>query len=105
MSPNRATGALLLALIVLPLWKTSATGMPQPGQLTGTVKNALNAPLPEVTITVQCPASQVARTEVHGRFDVLGLPEGTYELVATLSGLPQPGEPFASRQARARSCR
>ena len=67
MSPNRATGALLLALIVLPLWTTSAAGTLQPGHLTGTVKNALNAPLAEVTITVRGPASQVARTDVDGR--------------------------------------
>ena len=86
MSPNRATGALLLALLVLPLWTAGAEGTPQPGHLTGTVKNALNAPLAEVTITVRGPASQVARTDVDGRFDVPGLPEGTYELVATLSG-------------------
>jgi Carboxypeptidase regulatory-like domain len=86
MSPNRATGALLLALIVLPLWTARAEATLQPGQLTGTVKNALNAPLPEVTITIRGPASQVARTDVDGRFDVPGLPEGTYELLATLSG-------------------
>ena len=86
MSPNRATGALLLALIVLPVWTTSAAGTTQPGHLTGTVKDALNAPLPEVKVTIRGPASQVARTDGDGRFDVPGLPEGTYELVATLSG-------------------
>lgn len=105
MSPNRATGALLLALIVLPQWTTSAAGTPQSGQLTGTVKNALNAPIAEVTITVRGPVSQVARTDVNGRFDVPGLVEGDYELSPRWRDLHRPGEPFASRQARARSSR
>ena len=74
-------------LLVLSRWGPStAAATPQPGHLTGTVKNALNAPLPEVTITVRGPASQVARTDADGRFDVPGLPEGDYELVATLAG-------------------
>ena len=85
MSRNRATGALLVALIVLPLWTTSVAGTLQPGHLTGTVKNALNAPLAEATITVRGPASQVAPTDVDGRFDVPGLPEGTLSAFSTVA--------------------
>ncbi len=86
MSRARSTGLLLLALCVLTLWTANAAAAPQPGHLTGTVRNDLKAPLAEVTITVRGPASHVARTDIQGRFDVTGLPAGTYELVATLPG-------------------
>ena len=70
------------------LWPAlaGAAAEKQPGRLTGMVKNALNEPLPEVTINVSGPASRDARTRGDGGFDFPGLPEGTYELVATLNG-------------------
>ena len=82
----RRSGVPLASLLVLLLRTVGGAATPQPGHLTGTVRNALNAPLAEVTITVRGPASQVARTDVDGRFDVPGLVEGDYELVAMLAG-------------------
>ena len=84
--PEAPLAALLL--VALALWPAlaGAAAEKQPGRLTGMVKNALNEPLPEVPINVSGPASRDARTRADGGFDFPGLPEGTYELVATLNG-------------------
>jgi iron complex outermembrane recepter protein len=70
------------------MWPASAGAAPAktPGRLTGTVVNAANEPLPEVTISVRGPDTRDTRTRPDGGFDFPGLPEGTYDLVATLSG-------------------
>ena len=88
MSSRRARGSLAAVLVVVSLWPAlaGAAAPKQPGRMTGMVKNALNEPLPEVTISVRGPASRDARTRADGGFDFPGLPEGTYELVATLTG-------------------
>jgi iron complex outermembrane recepter protein len=82
---SRPRAPLAPGVILLLLWTAEAAATPEPGDLTGTVRNALNAPLAEVTITLRGPASQVARTDSDGRFVIRGLPEGDYELVATLA--------------------
>ena len=72
--------------LVLLLWAADVAATPPTGHLTGTVSNALDAPLPDATITVSGTVSAIARTDFDGRFDVGGLPEGDYEVVATLPG-------------------
>ena len=85
MSLRRAHGLLASALTLLLLCTVDAQTA-QPGHLTGTVTNVLDAPLPDVTLTVRGPRSHVTRTDVDGRFEIQSLPAGKYEVVATLPG-------------------
>ena len=64
----------------------SAAAATQSGRLAGTVRNALNEPLPEVTIRIGGPESRESRTDTAGRFEIAGLPAGRYDLIATLAG-------------------
>ena len=68
------------------LWTAAAAVVAQPADLTGTITDALNDPLAQVTIAVQGPATQIARTDVAGRFHFSGLPPGDYDVAATLEG-------------------
>jgi iron complex outermembrane receptor protein len=74
---------LLLALQVL------ASG-PQPiagqARLVGRVLDATGAPLPAVAVRVIGPAAREAVTTAEGRFELLGLPEGSFQLVASAEG-------------------
>jgi len=84
---SKPARALLAALVVLSLWPAALSAATQRyGRLTGTVSNALNEPLSGVTITARGPESRTAQTDAKGRFELPGLPEGRYELVASLNG-------------------
>ena len=85
--------------LVLLLWAADVAATPPTGHLTGTVSNALDAPLPDATITVSGTVSAIARTDFDGRFDVGGLPEGDYEVVATLPGFAPARRPAACSSA------
>lgn len=98
-----AIAALLLALAVPASAQTAGT-------ITGRVVDGQGAVVPGVTITVAGPTLQGTRTTVSqadGRFTVLGLPPGTYEVVAELQGFNTSGNPTSScgstRRSRSRS--
>ena len=81
-----AIGLFAIALLLVLLGGTDASASQQSDRLMGTVTNVLSDPLPEVTITVRGPVLRVARTNSEGHFEIHGLPEGDYVLVATLAG-------------------
>lgn len=79
-----AIAALLVALAV-PVPGSAQTA----GTITGRVVDGQGAVVPGVTVTVSSPTLQGTRTTISqadGRFTVLGLPPGTYEVVAELQG-------------------
>ncbi len=72
--------------VLMLVCTSEAAERPRRSHLTGTVVNALQEALPDVTVTVSGPTSQAVRTDLSGRFEIPGLPEGDYEVVATLPG-------------------
>jgi iron complex outermembrane receptor protein len=68
------------------LW-TAQPAVAQPsGQLSGSVKDNTGGLLPDVTIRVQGAADRITQTGPDGFFDFQHLPEGEYELDASLPG-------------------
>ena len=55
-------------------------------QILGTVSDATDAPLARVTITLQGPVDRTSHTGPDGGFSFRNLPEGEYQLGATLAG-------------------
>ncbi len=55
-------------------------------QLAGSVHDATGLPLAGVTLTLRGPSNKLAQTDSEGQFDFQSLPEGQYELTATLPG-------------------
>ena len=53
-------------------------------QASGVVSDATGAPLPGVAVVVRGPVERTAVTDWEGRFQFDGLPDGVYELTATL---------------------
>ena len=56
------------------------------GQVTGQVNDATDAPLAGVGITLQGMAERTGQTDANGRFIFPNLPEGDYQLFASLPG-------------------
>ena len=68
------------------LWM-GADGHAQPSaQVTGSVTDTTGLPLAGATITLRGASDRVTQTDSEGQFDVQSLPEGEYELTATLPG-------------------
>ena len=64
-----------------------ADGYAQPSaQLAGSVQDATGFALAGVTVTLRGASSKITQTDAEGRFDFRSLPEGQYELTATLPG-------------------
>ena len=64
---------------------TPASGQPS-SSLTASVNDAIDRPLEGVTIAIRGPISSVGHTGPDGRFSFGPVPEGLYELTATLAG-------------------
>ena len=80
---SRAWSACVLAGL---LWM-GADGYAQPvAQLAGSVRDATGLPLVGVSLALRGPRHTLTQTDSEGRFDFQGLPEGEYELTATLPG-------------------
>ncbi|MFP5284394.1 MAG: TonB-dependent receptor domain-containing protein [Thermoanaerobaculia bacterium] len=76
--------SLLLILIVGPALAQTT------GSVSGVVQSADGSPLPGVTVTVSgplLPAGRTAVTDEEGRFSVLRLPPGEYQVSAALEGM------------------
>ena len=50
------------------------------------VQDATGFPLAGVTVTIRGPGNKLTQTDSEGQFDFQSLPEGEYELTATLPG-------------------
>ena len=55
-------------------------------QLAGSVQDATGLPLAGVTLTLRGPSKKLTQTDSEGQFDFQSLPDGQYELTATLPG-------------------
>src|SRR5262245_33164101 len=75
-------GCLLVSMLSVA---EPASAQPS-AQLAGSVRDATDLPLAGATITVRGPADRVVQTGPDGQFDLQTLPEGEYELTATLAG-------------------
>ncbi|MFI5170570.1 MAG: carboxypeptidase-like regulatory domain-containing protein, partial [Vicinamibacterales bacterium] len=65
----------------------AAPGYAQPqGRITGSVVDATNAPLVNVTIALRGPVERKAQSGDDGAFAFAGLPEGEYQVQAALPG-------------------
>jgi hypothetical protein len=76
--------SLLLVLIAVPALAQTT------GSVSGVVQAADGSPLPGVTVTVSgplLPAGRTAVTDEEGRFSVLRLPPGEYQVAAELEGM------------------
>ncbi len=82
---SRPWSACVLSSI---LWMgTDGYGYGQPSaQLAGSVQDATGLPLAGVTLTLRGPSNKLTQTDPEGQFDFQSLPEGQYELTATLPG-------------------
>jgi len=83
---SRRGGAWMVFLCLTSLWFADPVRAQTSGQLTGQVKDATDAPLVAVAVTVRGAVTRVAQTGPDGRFAFHDLPEGQYELVAALAG-------------------
>ena len=73
-------------MLSIVLWM-GADGYAQPSaQLAGSVQDATGLPLVGVTVTLRGASNKTTQTDAEGRFDFRSLPEGQYELTATLPG-------------------
>ncbi|HYO14071.1 MAG TPA: TonB-dependent receptor [Thermoanaerobaculia bacterium] len=82
--------SLLLLLIAGPALAQTT------GSVSGVVRAADGSPLPGVTVTVSgplLPAGRTAVTDEEGRFSVLRLPPGEYEVNAALEGMGSASRP------------
>ena len=91
---GRTLAVALLVVLILTSTAARAIAQSATGSIEGTVVDQAGAVLPGVTISVIQPGTgltQTAATDGEGRFRLLLLPVGVYELTAELSG-------FASRK-------
>jgi hypothetical protein len=80
----------ILWLAILILLTAGAAFAQETGSISGVVRGADGAGLPGVTVTVSgplLPAGRIAVTDGEGKFSVLRLPPGSYEVTAELSGM------------------
>jgi iron complex outermembrane recepter protein len=79
-----------LAWIVAAMLGAALPAMAQPaGQISGSVRDATGALLPDVTVSVLGSANRVTQTGLDGRFEFQNLPGGDYEVRASLPGFAQ----------------
>lgn len=81
---HRFLGCLLLLLVAGPAWSQTT------GSVSGVVRTLEGSPLPGVTVTASgplLPDGRTATTDAEGRFRILRLPPGRYELAANLEGM------------------
>jgi iron complex outermembrane receptor protein len=74
------------AILVVLLWRPVALIAQMPAEIAGAVKDATGAPLTEVKVRLLGPASAVVETGPDGRFRFTSLPEGEFQLAASLAG-------------------
>ena len=95
---------IALLTIALPI---AAFAQSSFGSVTGTVVDQMDRVLPNVTITLtdaQRNAKHEVRTDRDGRFDVVGLPPGTYDLAAKVPGFqPQSADVVVNGDALERN--
>ena len=78
------TGAA--SVLVLILCAAASLDAQPAAHLIGSVRDATGEPLGGVTVTLRATDVHVTQTIPNGRFEFTSLPEGTYELSATLAG-------------------
>ena len=83
---SRRGEAWMVFLCLTSLWFAHRVGAQGPGQLTGTVKDATDAPLVGVTVAVRGSVTRVVHSGSGGQFAFPDLPEGQYELIAEKAG-------------------
>jgi Carboxypeptidase regulatory-like domain len=79
----------ILALLTLALVAAPAAGQVATGNITGYVKDASGAAIPDVTVTakmVEQQASRTGQTNAEGFYNLLSLPPGKYELTFEVKG-------------------
>jgi iron complex outermembrane recepter protein len=76
----------LASVLAFILWTVGTAGAQPSAHLSGTVKDATNTPLADVTITIRGLATLRAQTDSDGHFDFRDLPDGEYALSATMPG-------------------
>ena len=85
---RRHSSALLLLLVMI-----SATGWAQvTASITGTVRDASGAVIPEATVTaknLESGLTRAAQTDAGGNYSLLSLPVGQYEVTTEKSGFKQ----------------
>lgn len=78
--------AWIACLFFSMLWMGASGYARQSAQLLGSVLDATRLPLGGATITLRGPWEGVTESDANGQFDFQNLPEGEYELTATLRG-------------------
>lgn len=80
------------AILCLALTLSCLAVAARAARLSGTVTDDKGAPLAAVVVEARSPAlggtTRAATTDAAGRFEISGLPGGTYAISATMSGLP-----------------
>ena len=76
----------MVFLCLTSLWFADPVGAQGSGQLTGTVKDATDAPLVGVTVAVRGAVTRVVHSGSGGHFAFPNLPEGQDQLLAELAG-------------------
>ena len=74
---SRRGGAWMVFLCLASLWISDPVRAQTSGQLTGQVKDATDAPLVAVAVTVRGAVARVAQTGPDGRFAFHDLPVGS----------------------------
>ena len=85
-----ATTFFAMTLILVPLARAAGVGVRQ--NITGTVKDALNRPLPDVQLKLQTGDGRIlgrTRSSLSGTFEFRNVPAGTYAIQAKKSGFTQ----------------
>ncbi len=99
-----ATTFFAMTLILVPLARAAGVGARQ--NITGTVKDALNRPLPEVQLKLQTGDGRIlgrTRSSPSGTFEFRDVPAGTYAIQAKKNGFTQGVEIVAVPSHRASS--
>jgi hypothetical protein len=80
---------IVLCLAILIMSSVTAMGQLTTGTITGTVTDQSGAAVPGATVTLKQTETGVSRTtqtRENGRYEALSLPNGSYEVTASLSG-------------------
>src|SRR5580698_3634409 len=99
-----ATTFFAMTLILVPLARAARLGARQ--NITGTVKDALNRPLPDVQLKLQTGDGRIlgrTRSSLSGTFEFGNVPAGTYAIQAKKNGFTQGIEIVAVPSQRALS--
>jgi uncharacterized surface anchored protein len=83
------TRAAVLAFAMVLLLSAPAAGQTATGSITGVVRDSTGAVLPDAAITIRNVAtssSRTATTDTAGRYSIVNVVPGDYELRAALTG-------------------